>query len=101
MTHAEFTPEDFGVARASVGDFAGGDGAANASITRSVLEGETGPRRDIALVNAAPALVAAGVADGFLEAMELAGQAVDAGDALAVLERTRALSSELAEASPT
>jgi anthranilate phosphoribosyltransferase len=98
ITHAEFTPEDFGVPRATVADLAGGDSETNAAITRSVLSGEPGPHRDIALVNAAPALVAAGLADGFLEAMTLAAQAVDAGDALAVLERAAALSSELAAA---
>jgi anthranilate phosphoribosyltransferase len=102
ITHAEFTPEDFGVTRAAVADLAGGDAETNAAITRSVLAGEPGPHRDITLVNAAPALVAAGLADGFLEGMTLAAQAVDAGDALAVLERAASLSSELgAESAPS
>ena len=87
ITHAEFTPEDFGVARAHLDDLRGGDAAENAAITRSILEGATGPRRDIALVNAAPAIVAAGLAEGFVDAMGLAAQAVDSGDALGVLQR--------------
>jgi anthranilate phosphoribosyltransferase len=95
VTHAEFTPEDFGVPRASLADFRGGDAATNVDITLAVLGGEPGPARDIALVNAAPAIVVSGLADGFLEAMDLAVQAVDSGDALGVLERGVAMSREL------
>jgi len=87
ITHAEFTPEDFGVARASLSDLQGGDAQTNADITRAVLSGERGPHRDISVVNASPAIVAAGLADGFAEAMGLARQAVDSGDALGVLQR--------------
>ena len=79
--------EDFGVARATLEDLQGGDSEANAAITRSVLAGDRGPHRDISLVNASPAIVAAGLADGFTEAMHLAAQAVDSGDARGVLER--------------
>ena len=98
ITRAEFTPEDFGVARASVSDLRGGDAAQNAAITRAVLSGYPGPHRDIALINAAPAIVVAGIADGFTQGIELAAQAVDSGDASGVLERAVALSTELAEA---
>jgi anthranilate phosphoribosyltransferase len=94
ITHAEFTPEDFGVSRATREDLLGGDAATNRAITLEVLGGERGPRRDIALVNAAPAIVAAGLADGFTEAMGLAIQALDSGDALAVLERAIAFSQQ-------
>lgn len=98
ITRAEFTPEDFGVARASISDLRGGDAAQNAAITRAVLSGDPGPHRDIALINAAPAIVVAGIADGFTEGIELAAQAIDSGDAGGVLERAVALSTELAEA---
>ena len=98
ITRAKFTPEDFGVARASVSDLRGGDAAQNAAITRAVLSGDPGPHRDIALINAAPAIVVAGLADGFTQGIELAAQAVDSGDAGGVLERAVALSTELAEA---
>ncbi len=94
ITHAEFTPEDFGVSRATRQDLLGGDAAANRTITLEVLNGQRGPRRDIALVNAAPAIVAAGLADGFTEAMGLAIQALDSGDALAVLERAISFSQQ-------
>lgn len=86
VTHAEFTPEDFGVPRAEPGALVGGDADANAVIVRRILEGEPGPRRDIALVNAAPAIVVAGLADGFADALELAAEAVDSGRAAGVLE---------------
>ncbi|MDJ0961258.1 MAG: anthranilate phosphoribosyltransferase [Acidimicrobiia bacterium] len=92
ITHAEFTPEDFGVPRATLADLQGGDAAVNAAITQAVLGGERGPHRDISLVNASPAIVAAGLADGFTEAMHLAEQAVDSGDALGVLQRAVAMS---------
>jgi anthranilate phosphoribosyltransferase len=86
ITHAEFTPEDFGVRRATLDDIRGGDVARNVQITRAVLDGAKGPHRDIALINASPAIVAAGLADGFAEAMALAAQSVDSGDAAAILE---------------
>ena len=86
ITHAEFTPEDFGVSRATLDDLRGGNPEENVAITRSILEGSAGPKRDIALVNAAPAIVVAGLAEGFVDAMTLAEQSVDSGDALAVLE---------------
>ncbi|MCB2223643.1 MAG: anthranilate phosphoribosyltransferase [Actinobacteria bacterium] len=94
VTHAEFTPEDFGVARAVRSDLAGGDAAENAAITRAVLAGEPGPRRDIALVNALPAIVAAGLAEGFSEAMPLAEAAVDSGAAAAALDAAVAIARE-------
>jgi anthranilate phosphoribosyltransferase len=99
ITHAEWTPEDFGVPRARIEDLRGGDAADNLAITRAVLEGEAGPKRDIVLVNAAPGIVAAGLADGFTEAMALAARSIDSGAAGGVLERAASLSSELASAS--
>ena len=96
ITHAEFTPEDFGVARARTEDLLGGDVEENVAITRNILEGAPGPQRDVALVNAAPAIVAAGLADGFTGAMALAAQAVDSGAAAATLERSLAMCQELA-----
>ena len=96
VTHAEFTPEDFGVGRAGADSLRGGDAERNAEITRAVLAGEPGPTRDVALINAAAAIVAAGLADGFVDGTERAAQAVDDGSAAAVLDRVVALSSQLA-----
>jgi len=98
ITHAEFTPEDFGVARARPEDLLGGDAETNAAIITEILDGAPGPRRDVALVNAAPALVAAGLAEGFVEGVRLAAEAIDSGAARRVLdqvvERSRSLRGE-------
>jgi anthranilate phosphoribosyltransferase len=79
-------PEDFGVPRAELASLTGGDPAANCAIARAILEGERGPKRDIVLVNAAAALVAAGQASDFLEGMTIAARSIDSGAALAKLE---------------
>jgi len=76
-----FTPESFGVQRAEPGALAGGDPDENCRIARAVLEGETGPRRDIVLVNASAALVACGKARDFTEGVALAAQSIDSGAA--------------------
>lgn len=86
-THAEFTPEDFGVERAPLSELVGGDVEANVEITRSILAGEKGPRRDAAVVNAAVGLVAAGLAEGFVQGVEAAAMSVDSGAAADVLAR--------------
>jgi anthranilate phosphoribosyltransferase len=79
-------PEDFGVARASRESLSGGDAAANALIVRRILEGEPGPRRDIVRINAAAALVAAGLAADFREGAQRAAESIDSGAALAKLQ---------------
>lgn len=96
VTHAEFTPEDFGVNRIELSELAGGDARENARILRAVLDGEKGARRDAVLINAAPALVVAGLAPGFAEGVELARQSIDSGAAAQVLQRTVTRSRELA-----
>lgn len=85
VTDAEFTPEDFGVSRATIDELVGGDVEENMRITRNVLGGEQGPHRDVSLVNAAPAIVLAELAEGFLEAMQLAEESIDSGAALGAL----------------
>jgi anthranilate phosphoribosyltransferase len=89
-------PEDFGMTRASVGDLLGGDREQNAEIIRAILAGETGPKRDIVLMNASAALVAGGRARDLKEGVELAGRSVDGGAARGKLERLIVLSQELA-----
>lgn len=89
-------PEDFGVARASIRDLQGGDRAENALIIRRILSGETGPRRDIVLMNAAAALVVGGLARDFKEGVALAARSIDSGAAMAKLDGLVALSQRLA-----
>jgi anthranilate phosphoribosyltransferase len=77
----EVTPEEFGMRRARLEDIAGGDAVENARIIREILRGEKSPRRDVVLLNAAAALVAAAKADHLAEAVSLATQAIDSGAA--------------------
>src|SRR5438445_495576 len=82
------TPEEFGVARAPLESIRGGTAAENAALIQRVLEGEDGPARDIVVVNAAAALVAAGAAADFREGAGLASLVVSsraAGKKLAAL----------------
>ena len=74
-------PEDFGVERAPLDAIAGGDAAHNAQLIRAILAGERGPRRDIVIVNAAAAIVAAGLSADFLEGAQAAGESIDSGAA--------------------
>jgi len=76
-----FNPEAHFDALADPGDLVGGDPATNADITRRILEGETGPRRNVVLLNAAAALTAAGKATDFADGIEQAAQAIDSGAA--------------------
>jgi anthranilate phosphoribosyltransferase len=81
----EVTPAQFGFSPAPLSSITGGDTQANAEIIRKILEGEKSPRRDIVLMNAAAALVAAGKADSLKEAMPLAAESIDSGAARAKL----------------
>ncbi|PYX98433.1 MAG: anthranilate phosphoribosyltransferase [Acidobacteria bacterium] len=82
----EVTPEEFGLKRASIEQLAGGDAAANASIIREILSGKKSPRRDVVLLNAAAALIAAGRADHLGNALPLAAQSIDGGAAASKLK---------------
>ena len=95
VTHAEFTPEDFGVERARASDLQGGDLADNVSIVHAVLDGERGPARDVAVVNASVGIVAAGVAEGFVEGVTVAEEAIDSGAVRDLLARVVERSKEL------
>src|SRR6478752_6359087 len=81
----EVKPEQFGLERAPLSAILGGDLNANAEIITKILGGEKSPRRDIVLMNAAAALVAAGRADALSDAMPLAAHAIDSGAARAKL----------------
>jgi anthranilate phosphoribosyltransferase len=87
VTVGSVTPEQFGLDRCPMAALKGGDATANAEIVRAVLKGESGPRRDIVLLNAAYALVAAGKAPTPAEGITLAAGAIDSGRALRQVER--------------
>lgn len=90
------TPEDVSIARAPREYIRGGTKEENARITEAILAGEDGPRRDVVLLNAAAALLAAGRVRSLREGVVLAAEAIDSGAARAALEGLRALSHELA-----
>src|SRR6516165_338467 len=77
----EVAPEEFGLKSAPLESIAGGDAQQNAAIIRAVLEGERSPRRDVVVLNAAAAMVAAAHADRIAEAIPLAAYAIDCGHA--------------------
>jgi anthranilate phosphoribosyltransferase len=81
MRSYEVEPEEFGLARATLQEISGGDAQENATIIRAILNGEKSPRRDVVLLNAAAALVAAGRADHIGEAVPLAAKSIDSGAA--------------------
>lgn len=79
----EICPEDFGLRRAHVTDLQGGDAAENAIILENILSGkETGPKRDIVLLNAATALACAGLSDHIGDGIEIARETIKDGSAL-------------------
>jgi len=88
------TPEEAGLPRVSSDALKGGDADHNAAALKAVLEGRAGPYRDIALLNAAAALIVAGKADDLKAGVALAAAAVDEGKARAVLDRLVAVSNE-------
>src|SRR5439155_1415384 len=83
------SPEDFGITPAKIDAILGGDAADNAKIIENVFRGERGPRRDVVLLNAAPALVAAGAASTWRDGIRLAAESIDSGAALRKLEELR------------
>lgn len=83
----ELRPEDLGLRRATAGEIGGGASAAeSAGITRAILSGEPGPRRDIVMLNAAAALLVAGAAGTLAEGVRQAAESIDSGAAVGKLE---------------
>jgi anthranilate phosphoribosyltransferase len=82
----EVQPAGIGLATAKLSDLTGGEPAENAVITRAILGGEKGPKRDIVLLNAAFAIMAGGKAKNPQAALALAAESIDSGAALAKLE---------------
>lgn len=88
VTSFELDPAEYGIDHASIDALGSGDAIANAAVIRDVLAGkEKGPRRDIVAINAAAAIVVAGLADGFAQALPLAEASINEGKALHCLER--------------
>jgi anthranilate phosphoribosyltransferase len=88
----EINPEDFGLKKARSEALRGGDAETNADAMRGVLEGKDGAYREIAILNAAAALVVAGRAETLKDGVGLAKKSIDSGDAKGRLERLVAVS---------
>lgn len=94
-----WSPADFGVSQVSIEDLKGGDPATNAGIIRSVLEGETGARRDIVVANAAAALLVAERGPDLKSAVAMAAESIDSGAAKRKLEQLIQFTSTLSHES--
>jgi anthranilate phosphoribosyltransferase len=80
-------PEEFGFTSCTMQDLHGGNATENAEIVRTILEGGKGPKRDIVLLNASFALVAAGKAIDPKEGIKIAAEAIDSGRAIKQLDK--------------
>lgn len=81
------TPEEFGIRRCGRADLQGGTPEENAKITLAILNGEKGPKRDAVLMNAGASLYIGGKAESIREGIVLAGELIDSGKALSVLQK--------------
>ena len=82
----DITPEQFFGSRANAAELLGGNPEENAAITRKILDGEKGPKRNVILLNTAAALVAAGKAEDFQEGIRMAEISIDEGAAAEKME---------------
>ncbi len=97
VTTYQVTPEQFGMKRASLEELRGGDGVANAQITKEILQGkEQGAKRNIVLLNAGATLYVGGVAESIEAGVKLAAEAIDSGAAYAKLEELVKVSNQAA-----
>lgn len=81
------TPEDFGFERCTKDDLKGGTPAENAAITRAILGGEKGHKRNAVLMNAGASLYIGGKADSMRDGIALAADIINSGKALVTLEK--------------
>jgi anthranilate phosphoribosyltransferase len=91
-------PEEVGLKRAPLEEISGGEPEENAAVTREILNGGSGPPRDIAVLNAGATIFVAGQADDLAAGVERAGEALASGAAGNVLEKLVARSGQLAGA---
>ncbi|CAN1564946.1 TrpD Anthranilate phosphoribosyltransferase [Rhabdaerophilaceae bacterium] len=88
----EISPEDAGLARSAPEALKGGEPAENAQALRDVLDAKPGAYRDIAILNAAGALVVSGKTPTLKEAAEMAAAAIDSGQVRSLLAHVIAVS---------
>ena len=86
------TPEEFGLSRAPLSSIVGGSALENAAILKRVLQNEGGPKKDIVVLNAAFALVAAGVSSSVEDGIIAARTSIESGAAFDALEQLKIVS---------
>jgi anthranilate phosphoribosyltransferase len=91
LTRFEVTPADAGLPPARLSDLKGGDEAVNAQAIRDVLAGKRTPLRDIAVLNAAAALIVGGKAANLMEGAALAARSIETGAARLALDKLVAI----------
>jgi anthranilate phosphoribosyltransferase len=89
VTEYTVTPEDFGMMKRTPEDLKGGDPAVNAKIALNLLEGRSGGKREITILNSGAAIYVAGKAESLAEGIEKAKESIDSGKALKKLEKLR------------
>jgi len=88
ITAYEISPSDYGISIADFDSLKGGDAQANARIVSGILSGkDTGPRKDIVVLNASAAIIVAGLAHDFATAIALAESSIKEGKAGSALEK--------------
>ncbi|BCA53416.1 Anthranilate phosphoribosyltransferase [Nitrospira sp. KM1] len=92
LSNYVISPSEFGLTPVAGREFGGGTPQDNAAITREILHGRKGPRRDVVCLNAAPALVAGRKVKTLQDGFVLAGQMIDSGAAAEKLARLVAFS---------
>ncbi len=95
ISSTELDPAEFGFAGVSIEALGSGDAITNAALIRNILEGkERGPRRQIVVLNAAAAIIVAGLADDFIQALPQAERSIDDGKGLDCLEKLIEISNQ-------
>ena len=88
ITNKELNPQDLGITLAGIDELKVTDVKTSAKILRDILSGkESGPRKDIVILNAAAAIIAGGLANDFEAAIKVAENSINGGSALACLEK--------------
>ncbi|HJV67089.1 MAG TPA: anthranilate phosphoribosyltransferase [Geomonas sp.] len=91
----KISPEEFGLQTCTADELRGGNAVGNAEIVKDILAGKPGPKRQVVLLNAAYALVAAGKASDVAQGIRMAEDAIDSGRAAGQLDKLIALTNEI------
>lgn len=86
ISESQIDPAEYGIATAEPGDLKGGSPPENAKVVLEVLDRAAGPARDVVVINAAAAIIAAGLAGDFPAAIEIAAESIDSGKARRALD---------------